>query len=101
MSDEEYDLAAGNIYAGILPIVSQGCTYLNGLVVTGPYKGRVVNLDFEFGEPSFAFEENFLDWYERWLDEVILGALDKSPSWFGFQKRTCDHIPIDSPLLQH
>ncbi|NRA92768.1 MAG: SMI1/KNR4 family protein, partial [Psychroserpens sp.] len=36
-------------------------------------------------KPRFAFEKNFLDWYERWLDEIISGDLMiDSPSWFGY-----------------
>lgn len=87
LSDEEYDHARGKIFGGILPIGSQGCSYIHGLVLNGPYKGRVVNLDMDGQKPRFAFENDFLDWYERWLDEVISGDLIKDdPSWFGFTK---------------
>jgi hypothetical protein len=35
--------------------------------------------------PKFTYEANFLDWYERWTDEVISGDLQtKSASWFGY-----------------
>lgn len=41
----------------------------------------------EWGKPQFAFERNFLDWYERWLDEVISGELVRDESsWFGYNK---------------
>jgi len=80
-------LGAGDLWAGILPIGSQGCTYLHGLVLNGPHKGRVVNIDAEKQKPKFAHEETFLDWYERWLDEVISGDLMKSTAgWFGYEK---------------
>lgn len=86
ISDEEYEEERGNLWAGILPLGSQGCCYIHGLVLNGPYKGRVVNLDVDGRKPSFAFEKNFLDWYERWLDEVISGELmDDSAGWFGYQ----------------
>lgn len=86
ISDEEYDEERGNLWAGILPLGSQGCGYLHGLVLNGPHKGRVVNLEAEGQKPKFAFEKNFLDWYERWLDEVISGELmDDSAGWFGYQ----------------
>lgn len=85
--DEDYDTALGNLWAGILPIGSQGCTYLHGIILNGPFKGRVVNLDIDRQKPQFAYERNFLDWYERWLDEVISGDLiKKKPSWFGYSK---------------
>ena len=87
ISDEDYEKERGKIYAGILPIGSQGCTYLHGIILNGQHRGRVVNLDMDGQKPKFTFEKNFLDWYERWLDEVISGELiNKSPSWFGYCK---------------
>jgi hypothetical protein len=83
--DEDYERELGKVYAGLLPIGSQGCTYLHALVLNGTHAGRVVNMDFEHGKPKFAFERNFLDWYERWLDEVITGDLAQDgPTWFGY-----------------
>lgn len=73
------------LWAGILPLGSQGCTYLHGLVLNGPHRGRVVNIDAEMQTPKFARDATFLDWYERWLDEVIDGRLLKSTAgWFGY-----------------
>jgi hypothetical protein len=87
ISDKEYEDEIGTVFAGILPIASQGCTYLSGIVLNGEYKGRIVNLDIDMQKPSFAFESNFLDWYERWLDEVISGELIRdTPTWFGYLK---------------
>lgn len=87
ISDEDYETEVSKLWAGILPIGSQGCTYLHGIVLNGLYKGRVVNLDMDRQKPQFAYETNFLDWYERWLDEVISGDLIKdTPSWFGYNK---------------
>lgn len=85
LSDEEYEKRRSSLFAGILPIGSQGCTYLHGLVVNGPYQGRIVNLDMDLQKPSFCFEDNFLHWYERWLDEVISKELiNDEASWFGY-----------------
>ena len=87
ISDEDYEKELGRIFGGILPIGTQGCTYIHGIVLNGQYKGRVVNLDMDGQKPRFAFEENFSDWYERWLDEVISGELIRpTPSSFGFCK---------------
>lgn len=99
ISDEDFEIERSKIFGGILPIASQGCTYISGLILNGLQRGRILNLDFDFQKPSFAYESNFLDWYERWLDEVILGKLFESPSWFGYGKRESEHIPIDSPKL--
>lgn len=86
LSDEVYYEEFAKIYGGILPLGSQGCTYLHGLVLNGPYKGKVANLEMSADQkPFFAPDTNFLDWYERWLDEIISGKLiKKSPSWFGY-----------------
>src|SRR5262249_1200517 len=75
ISDEDYEKELGKLYAGVLPIGSQGCTYVHALVLNGPHEGRVVNVDCDRQKPHFAYEKNFLDWYGRWLDEVIAGYL--------------------------
>jgi hypothetical protein len=87
ISDEDFEKELSKLFGGILPIGSQGCTYLHGIVLNGQYKGRIVNLDMDRQKPQFAFEINFLDWYERWLDEIISGELIKDNlSWFGYSK---------------
>lgn len=53
--DEEYDKIFGKIYGGILPIGSQGCTYLHGLLLNGLYKGKVVNLELNHQKPHFTY----------------------------------------------
>ena len=75
----------GEIYGGILPIGSQGCAFIHSLVLNGKYKGKVINLELPMQKPKFAFDDNFLDWYERWLDEIISGELlRKDASPFGY-----------------
>lgn len=70
ISDEGFEYELGKIFSGILPLGTEGCTYYYGLVLNGEYKGRVVNIDIDRRKPYFDFESNFLDWYERWLDEI-------------------------------
>ncbi len=61
-------------YNGLLTIGTEGCTYDTCLVVTGKYRGRLVSTDGnEEGPFRFIHDENFLDWYERWLDDFIAG----------------------------
>jgi len=58
-----------------------------GLIISGENAGRVVNLDMELHKPRVCYEDNFLDWYERCLDESISGILlADGPSWFGYTK---------------
>lgn len=90
MSDEEWDNLIDEededgdeedtIFTGMLNIGTQGCSYEMMLVLNGSYKGRVVYVDFDWGKPFFTYESNFLDWYERWLNEVTKGY---KIFWFG------------------
>lgn len=85
ISDEEFEKELGEIFSGILPIGSQGCSYYHALILNGEFKGRVVNVDIDRQKPYFAFESNFLDWYERWLDEIIPEKLKlKKPNLFKY-----------------
>lgn len=88
LDDSAYDEALGALFGGLLPLGSQGCSIYHGVVVNGPHAGRVVNFDMDLSAPPvFAFEPDFLAWYERWLDEVIAGdLLQKGPSWFGYTR---------------
>ncbi len=86
-NDDKYFAERAKVFSGLLPLGSQGCTYEHALVLNGKYAGRVVNIDLELEQPKFAFEANFLDWYERYLDEVISGQLiDDRPTWFGYHR---------------
>ncbi len=77
LSEEEYDEAREQVYGGILTIGSQGCSFYQGIILTGPHVGKVVYLDVDDSKPFVTHEDHFLDWYERWLDEIISGKLLK------------------------
>ncbi|MGD1845534.1 MAG: SMI1/KNR4 family protein [Salibacteraceae bacterium] len=77
VSDEVYVEESGKLFGGILILGTQGCTYYNGLVLTGPHQGRVIFLDGAWQKPYFAEEDCFLNWYESWLGKVISGKLKK------------------------
>ena len=86
-TEQDYTQQCGKVFGGLLPLGSQGCAYYHALVLTGPYAGRVVNVNWDLIQPTFAFETNFLDWYERYLDEVISGQLiDDRFTWFGYYR---------------
>ncbi|SFO02303.1 SMI1 / KNR4 family (SUKH-1) [Chitinophaga sp. YR627] len=85
LPDEEYYKELGKIWGGVIPIGSQGCTYMHALIINGANSGRVVNICTDGPKPQFTFEVNFLDWYERWLDEIISGQLlQDDVHWFGY-----------------
>ncbi|WP_437763851.1 HEAT repeat domain-containing protein [Sorangium sp. So ce281] len=74
------DEAMDRALRGTLSLGMQGCSYFSQLVVTGPARGRVVYIDLDGGRPYFPENEGFLDWYERWLDELLAGY---DFHWFG------------------
>ncbi|KFF05825.1 SMI1/KNR4 family protein [Flavobacterium reichenbachii] len=82
ISDEDFEYELGKIFSGILPIGTEGCTYYYGLVLNGEFKGRVVNIDIDRRKPYFAFESDFLDWYERWLDEITAEKINDNNDLF-------------------
>ncbi|GAA1543695.1 hypothetical protein GCM10009827_074280 [Dactylosporangium maewongense] len=75
---------------GTLPIAFHGCTLYTRLVVTGPARGRLFNLDTDGLGPYVVEDADFLAWYERWLDEVMAGY---DVGWFG------ERLPLDEPAL--
>ena len=94
--EDKYFAERAKVFGGLLPLGSQGCTYYHALVLNGKYAGRVVNVDLDLAQPKFAFETNFLDWYERYLDEVISGQLiDDSPTWFGYYRGEPAEVLLD------
>ena len=85
ISDEEYDREMGKAFGSLLTFGTQGCTYDTAIVLEGEYRGRIVNIDLDLQKPHFAFENNFLDWYERWLDEIISGEILYKSNGFSYQ----------------
>ncbi|MFJ9850633.1 HEAT repeat domain-containing protein [Streptomyces sp. NPDC101150] len=77
-------------FPGALTLAQRGCSLATLLVVSGPARGRIVNVDLDLGPPAFCHDRDFLAWYERWLDETANG-LDRS----GFDVS----LPYDVPTL--
>lgn len=67
-------------FQGTLSLVDQGCACYALLIVSGPARGRVLYVDNDGNPPYFVEHEDFINWYERWLDELLAGC--ESP-WFG------------------
>ncbi|MFB4317734.1 hypothetical protein [Actinomadura sp. 21ATH] len=66
---------------GTLEIAGHGCSLATRLIVTGPARGRLINLDHDGPLGPYVVEDaGFLAWYERWLDEAIAGY---DVGWFG------------------
>ncbi len=94
ISDEEYEQTEYAILGGMLCIGTQGCDYDMYLVLEGEYRGRIVYTNDFYEDAPFFFVHDltFLDWYERWLDEILL---DYDRGWFG------SRMPGDEATLLH
>ena len=63
------------LFAGLMTIGTQGCSYQTMLALNGIDRGRVVFVDQDLAMPSLAKQRNFLDWYEAWLDRLAAGKV--------------------------
>ncbi|AUY47644.1 hypothetical protein [Streptomyces sp. CB01881] len=80
--DDRGDLTGS--FPGTITVVYRGCSDLTLLVVAGPGRGRLVEVNAEgFFAPRFYADPDFLSWYERWLDFVLTGHRDLN--WFADQ----------------
>ncbi|MFE1793654.1 SMI1/KNR4 family protein [Streptomyces sp. NPDC059525] len=80
--DDRGDLVGS--FPGTITVVYRGCSDFTLLVVTGPGRGRLVEVNAEgFFAPRFYADSDFLSWYERWLDFVLTGHQDLN--WFADQ----------------
>jgi hypothetical protein len=76
---------------GTLEIAGHGCTLGTRLIVTGPARGRLFNLDNDGPVGPYVLEDiDLLAWYERWLDELAAGY---DIGFFG------ERLPLDEPEL--
>lgn len=67
-------------FQGAIVLADQGCAYYAMLVTAGEARGRVMYVSLDGGEPKFVEDGDFRAWYERWLDELIMGF---EHFWYG------------------
>ncbi|MFD0855954.1 hypothetical protein ACFQ07_27190, partial [Actinomadura adrarensis] len=80
-----------NFLRGTLTVAGHGCSLVTKLILTGPARGRLLNLDDEGPLGPYVVEDaDFLAWYERWLDEAVAGY---DVGWFG------ERLPLGEPAL--
>lgn len=71
-------------YQGTIVLCDHGCCNYAVLVVSGPARGCVVNISLDDNPPVFARDNDFLAWYERWLDDVLGPRRLGDIAWFGY-----------------
>ncbi|HEU4559460.1 MAG TPA: hypothetical protein VFS20_16495 [Longimicrobium sp.] len=80
-NDEEEELHVARERSGTLVLSDEGCGHLHFLVVTGPARGTMW-IDSRGSDQGFIpLNATFLEWYERWLDDVLAGG--HGTWWFG------------------
>ncbi|WP_132880903.1 HEAT repeat domain-containing protein [Tamaricihabitans halophyticus] len=86
-------------HQGTIAVAHHGCDSYTVLIVTGTARGRLAMLDFTGVPGPYVLEDDdFLSWYERWLDELAAGyriglAEGKIP---GDQQRLVDILVTDA-----
>ncbi|RRD50827.1 SMI1/KNR4 family protein [Arachnia propionica] len=66
---------------GVLEIGCGGCSDFYGLVVTGPARGSVISASWDhipLDQCPRIVADDFLTWYETWLDDVLNGGVRRS-----------------------
>lgn len=81
VGDEERRIFGIREMEGALQLCHEGCGYMHFLVVSGPQRGRMW-MDGRCSDYGFSpFNVTFLEWYERWIDDVLHGG--RGTWWFG------------------
>lgn len=74
LTPEERALEIAGVCTGTLVLCHEGCGHLHLLVVTGPTRGQMW-LDTTCSGGGFVpLRADFLEWYERWLDDTLAGG---------------------------
>jgi hypothetical protein len=80
-NDDEEELHVAHERSGALVLCHEGCGHEHFLVVTGPARGTMW-IDSRGSDQGFIpLNVTFLEWYERWLDDVLAGG--RGSWWFG------------------
>jgi hypothetical protein len=80
LPDDQFQRQLAFEATGTIALCDEGCGYQHLLIVSGPAKGTIW-LDARVSDGGFhPLGVEFLDWYERWLDDTLLGG---SGAWWG------------------
>lgn len=85
-TDMECEAYRGELYAGMLSVGTQGCTYDHMLMLAGKYAGRIMYMDWNElpDNPPFDTGMTFLEWMEGYFRDIIEGYNMKS---YGYRQR--------------
>ncbi len=81
--ERKYGAEAWDPFQGTMAICDQGCTYYAVLVLNGPQRGAIWNIEQHLSPPRMAPYFGFLDYYEDWVDRML--AKEKQ-FWYGYPR---------------
>jgi hypothetical protein len=81
--ERRYAAESWNPYQGTMAVCDQGCTYYTTIVLTGPLRGAIWNIDLALSPPLQALYPNFLDYYEGWVDRILA---KETQFWYGYPR---------------
>ncbi len=70
-------------FQGTIAICDQGCSYYAVLVLNGPQRGTIWNIELHLSPPTKAPYSGFLDYYEEWVDRMLA---KEEQFWYGYPK---------------
>ncbi len=82
-SERRYGSESWDPFQGTIGICDQGCTYYAVLVLNGPQRGAIWNIELHLSPPKKAPYSGFLDYYEDWVDRML--AKEKQ-FWLGYPR---------------
>ena len=81
LSRKAEDKLLDKVHRGVLVLTEGGCSDFHGLILSGPARGSVIfstwEYDFPDGPPEIVGDD-FLSWYEAWLDDILGDGVRKS-----------------------
>ncbi len=81
--ERRYGPESWDPFQGTMAICDQGCSYYAVLVLNGPERGAVWNIELHLSPPMKAPYGGFLDYYEDWVDRMLA---KEEQFWYGYPR---------------
>lgn len=94
LSQKAEDKLLDSIHRGVFTLTVGGCSDFHGLILSGPARGKVIDSNWEDEFPDGPPEivgDDFLSWYEAWLDDILGDGVRRSWHAHGLGPRELFH----------
>jgi hypothetical protein len=81
--ERRYGSESWDPFRGTMAICDQGCSYYAVLVLNGPHRGAIWNIELHLSPPRKAPYSGFLDYYEDWVDRMLAKEWQ---FWYGYPR---------------